>query len=106
MRGQRLAGIFVKFWAVLCAKSATNNIKALITEIAEPPPPLSELGHEAGYGATFVLTVRGKNSARPDLLIPGGSCFTHAESHAPASRQGTSRGLLREFPAASVRASP
>ena len=43
---------------------------------------------------------------RPDLLIPGGSCFTHAESHAPARRQGTSRGLLREFPAASVRASP
>lgn len=40
---------------------------------------------------------------RPDLLIPGGSCFTHAESHAPARRQGTSRGLLREFPAASAR---
>ena len=38
MRGQRLAGIFVQFWAVLCAKSATNNLRVLITEIADLPP--------------------------------------------------------------------
>ena len=54
MRGQRLAGIFLQFWAVFCAKSATNNLRVLITEIAE-----QELGHESGYCATFVLTVRG-----------------------------------------------
>ena len=41
MRGQRLAGIFVQFWAVLCAKSATNNLRVLITEIADPPASLS-----------------------------------------------------------------
>ena len=40
MRGQRLAGIFVQFWAVLCAKSATNNLRVLITEIADPPASL------------------------------------------------------------------
>ena len=105
MRGQRLAGIFVQFWAVLCAKSATNNLRVLITEIAKSPPPSPS---SATKSEMRCIRADGpqRTSARPDLRIPGGSCFTHAELHAPASRQGTSRGLLREFPAASVRASP
>ena len=46
MRGQRLAGIFVQFWAVLCAKSATNNLRVLITEIADLPPASLRSGDE------------------------------------------------------------
>ena len=106
MRGQRLAGIFVQFWAVLCAKSATNNLRVLITEIAEPPI-LSESAtkpenalHSCRRSAEDLGAARLPDPGR--LLFP----TRRVARTAPARRKGTPRGLLREFPAAPVRASP